>query len=235
MTHLHTQQPGLGSGRNWGAVDAEDNFREWAMDPNGGMVQGPVDLDFARGRRLKLTLEPGQCALLVRDNHLQAVYLDGGHILEVGHGERQVPPSSCLVFLAADQALQLRWTKLNPVTGSCLPEPGAIGHCALFVEAPARFYKKFLSRTTAWDEQSLQYAVDQAARRALAEILEPCAGLGEAELQTRLTGLQPEDLSEGLAEIGLACCRIAVYTATPPSELADSDRAGQSAPLSHNN
>lgn len=232
MSYAQGQQPGLSSGRNWGAIDAEDNYREWAMDPNGGMVQGPLDLDFARGRRLMLALEPGQSALLVRDNDLQAVYLDGGHVLEVGNGERQVSPRSCLVFLAMGPALQLRWTKLNPVTGSCLPEPGAIGHCALFVDAPSRFYRNFLAGTTAWDEQSLQHAVDQAARRALAEILEPCGGLGEAELQTRLMGLQPEDLSEGLADLGLACCRIAVYTATPPSELADSDRAGQSQPLS---
>lgn len=232
MSHVQEKQPGLSSGRSWGAVDAESNFREWMMDPDGGMVQGPLDLDFARGRRLMLTLEPGQTALLLRDNVLRAVYLDGGHVLEVGNAERQISPASCLVFVATGQPLQLRWTKLDPVTGSCLPGPGAIGHCALFVDAPKCFYEHFLAGTTAWDEQSVHRAVDLAARRALAEILAPCAGAGDAELQARLMSLQPEDLSEGLADVGLACGRIAVYTATPPSELAEPDRAGQSQPLS---
>ena len=235
MKLVHETRPGLSNGRSWGSYDAEEDLREWTMDPDGGMVQGPLDLAFLRGRKLFLVLEPGQVALLVRDNRLQAVYLEGGHVLEIGTAQRQVPSDSCLVFLAAGQDVRLRWNKLNPVTGACLPRAGAIGHCSLCVDGPSRFYRHFLAGNTAWDEQSLLGAIDQAARKALAGVLEPCAGAGEAAVQTRLTGLAPEELSEVLEEIGLSCRQIAVYTADPPSEMDGIDRTGQTRPLSHNN
>ena len=234
MKRTTPEQPGLGSGRQWGAIADEENILEWTVDRQNGLVQGPLDLGFLRGRRVLVALEPGQMALLVADNRLQAVYLDGGHILEIGNGKRQVPTTSCLVFLAADQELRLRWTKLDPVQGKGLPATGAIGHCSLAVDGPASFYDTFLAGTTAWDEQSLLRAVDAAARRALEEMLEGCAGLSESELQTRLTELDAEQLSEFLAEYGLRCNQIAVYTATPPTELDEGARAGQFGPLVHN-
>ena len=45
---------------------------------------------FLRGKRVLLSLEPGQMALLVGDNRLQAIYLDGGHQLEIGNAANQM-------------------------------------------------------------------------------------------------------------------------------------------------
>lgn len=234
MTRRREEQPGLTTGRQWGAIADGNQILEWSVDRQSGLVQGPLDLGFLRGRRVMVTLEPGQMALLIGENRLQAVYLDGGHILEIGNGHRQVPTSSCLVFLAADQDLGLRWTKLDPIRGQGLPESGVIGHCQLSIDGPTRFYETFLAGTTAWDEQSLRNAVDAATRRALEGLFEPCADRSETEVQTRLTNLDHEQVSELLAEYGLCCHQIAAYTADPPIEPDESARAGQFGQLVHN-
>ena len=51
---------------------------DWSVDQELGLIQGPLDLEFMRGKRMLLALEQGQYALLVGDNSLKAVYLEGG-------------------------------------------------------------------------------------------------------------------------------------------------------------
>ena len=65
------RSPGLSSGRNWSDIPADDTPLTWTLDPEGGLVQGPLDLDFLRGRKLALVLEEGQLALLTRDDAVQ--------------------------------------------------------------------------------------------------------------------------------------------------------------------
>lgn len=237
MTRSNNDQTGLDSGRNWGSVPAEEGSMEWSVDREGGLVQGPLDLGFLRGKRILLSLEPGQLALLVGENRLQAVYLDGGHQLQVGNNPNQIPTTSSLIFLAADQPIQLRWTKLDPVTWSGDLRVAAIGHCELQIEAPSLFYAAFLKDTTCWDEQTISRAIDSATREALRSILEPSTpgrSLSEAELQSRLMDLSAEELGESLTGIGLCCTQVALYTATPPAETHSAEKAGQLCGLDHN-
>ena len=172
MSKANETREGLTSGRKWGAFPAEDNMMEWSIERDGELVQGPLDLEFLRGKRILLTLEPNQFALLVSDNKLQAVYLEGGHQMEIGNGRNQIPTSSSLVFLAANQTIQQRWTKLNPVKWNNQHGLESIGHCTLHIDAPARFYRSFLEKTTCWDEQSINQAIAEVNREALATILE---------------------------------------------------------------
>ena len=79
---------GLTSGRKWGAFPAQDNAMEWSIDGESGLVQGPLDLEFLRGKSILLSLERRQFALLVDDNSLQAVYLEGAHYLEKENQKR---------------------------------------------------------------------------------------------------------------------------------------------------
>ena len=237
MNNVDEKQTGMTSGRNWGAFPAHENAMEWSVDPEGGLVQGPLDLEFLRGKRVHLALEPGQMALLVGENQLQAVYLDGGHQLDIGQGAKQIPTSSSLIFLASSRPIQLRWTKLDPVTWNNQHGLETIGHCSLFIDAPTRFYRSFLEKTTCWDEQSIHQEIDAAARNALKTILEasfPGGQASEAEIQSRLTNLNPEEVAEGLAEHGLACSQVAVYTAVPPVENNPAERTGQFSGLVHN-
>jgi hypothetical protein len=203
---------------------------QWSVDRESGLVQGPLDLGFLNDQRILLSLEPGQLALLVGENRLQAVYLDGGHQIQVGNNPNQVPTTSSLIFLAADQPIQFRWTKLDPVHWNNRHDIEAIGHCSLHIDAPTRFYGAFLEDTTCWDEQSINRAIDAATREALRSILEPScpeSSLSEAEVQSRLMELSVEELSEGLASYGLACSQLALYTATPPAETYSREKAGQ--------
>ena len=237
MNRQDDTHEGLTSSRNWGAFPAQDNAMEWSIDGESGLVQGPLDLEFLRGKRLLLSLEPGQFALLVEGNTLQAVYLDGGHQLEIGTGRNQVPTSSSLIFLAADQTIQLRWTKLDTVNWSNQHGLEIIGHCSLHLEAPARFYRSFLEKTTCWDEQSIHQAIDSVSRATLEAILEssfPDGQASEVEIQSRLMHLAAEEMDESLGGYGLTCSQVAVYTAVPPLEHNPGERAGQISGLVHN-
>lgn len=228
---------GLSSNRDWSAVPAHDGGSVWSVDRAGGLVQGPLDLGFLRGQRLLLSLDPGQMALLLNDNRLQAVYLDGGHPLHIGGGANQVPTSASIVFLASDQFSGLRWTKLDPVRWSNRGGLEIIGHCSLLIDGPKRFYERFLKSTTAWDDQSLIAAIDTETRSALAAWMDsafPGGEASEAEIQACLTGLSTDELSEELVSCGLCCSGISVYTATPPAETASDHRAGQNTGLIHN-
>ena len=77
MSGQHNETSGLNHGRNWTTLPDDESVVDWSVRPDQGLVQGPLDLEFLRGRKVALSLEPGQVALLVCDDCLQAVYLDG--------------------------------------------------------------------------------------------------------------------------------------------------------------
>ncbi|MBU8870383.1 MAG: hypothetical protein KOO60_05885 [Gemmatimonadales bacterium] len=237
MNRADEDRTGLTSGRKWGAFPAQDNGMEWSVDPESGLVQGPLDLEFLRGKRIRLSLEPGQFALLVDDNSLQAVYLEGSHQLEIGNSRKQISTSSSLIFLAANQTIKLRWTKLDPVNWKNQHCLDTIGHCSLQIDAPARFYRSFLDKTTCWDEQSINQSIDAATRGALSTALEssfPDGQASEVEIQSRLMHAGVEEITERLSGHGLKCSQLAVYTAAPPIEHNPSERTGQFSGLVHN-
>jgi hypothetical protein len=221
----------LGHGRDWAVLPADDAAYEWTIDPSQGLIQGPLDLEFLRGHRVALHLEPGQIALLVLEQRLQAVYLDGGHILDIGRGDAQIPPECRLVFVTQTRGLDAAWTRDEPLDLG--DGAGLIGSCTLTVSGPRRFYETYLAGLDGWDEAFLRRLARQSVAAAVAAILE---GTTDAPLllQSRLTALQPSDLDEELAPCGLSCVRAAFYTTTPPVADGSSADAGQLSAVRHN-
>ena len=56
----------------------------WEIDPNDGVIQGPLDLCFLDGRTLHLVLKQGQIALLTSRGEQQAFFPDGAYLLAIG-------------------------------------------------------------------------------------------------------------------------------------------------------
>ena len=223
---------GLGHGRNWTLLPDDETVVDWSVQSEQGLVQGPLDLEFLRGRRVSLTLDAGQVALLICDGSVQAVYLDGGHMLDIGHGRGQVPCRGNMVFLTIGRGIEIRWNTSTPLE---MGEngPGLIGRCTLAITGPSRFYDTFLAGNDEWDEAFILRLVRQATRSALERTL---AGTGTepAQLQTRLANLEPTELNEELAPLGLDCRDTALYTAAPPVESAPTEATGQFSVPGHN-
>ena len=213
---------GLQSGRDWESVPADEGPLEWTLDHRQGLIQGPLDLEFLRGRKISLVLEPGQLAMLIQDSDLKAVYLDGSHYLDIGHGNHQVPAESQLIFLATNRHIKLNWSPQAPLLLGQNRDKGLIGGCSLTIDGPARFYRTFLNTPEMPDPDFLVHLIDQLVRGVLEEILsdlfDPTATPEPAEIQSRLTRLVPEELADDLAPCGLACVNLAIYTAAPPVE-----------------
>ncbi|MCB1185213.1 hypothetical protein KDM41_17470 [bacterium] len=210
----------LGNGRGWGALTADGAPLEWSVDPAKGSIQGPLDLEFLRDKRMTLFLEEGQQALLIQEGRLRAVYLDGLHHLEIGEGRGQIHPASRLLFLAMDEPLQLRWSRANPLRWSRTDGGTLIGSCALRIARPCDFFDTFLLGVETPDPGFVGRLLDQTVRGLFEELLRAMSGdgLDAGALQARLTRLTPADLNEDLADFGLACTHLAVYTAQPPAE-----------------
>ena len=228
MTSELLTDQGLDHGRDWESLPPEEGPLEWTLDHRQGLVQGPLDLEFLHGRRMSLMLEPGQMALLIHDDDLKAVYLDGAHFLDIGHGTHQVPADGSLLFLAADRDINLNWSRHEPLKVGENRQEALIGGCSLTIDAPARFYRTFLDTPETPDPGFLIRLVDQVVRGALEEflgtMLEGVASEGPGGLQSCLTRLTPADLADDLVPCGLACLNLAVYTAAPP---VDSEYTGQ--------
>ncbi len=211
---------GLQSGRDWDSVPADEGPLEWTLDHRQGLIQGPLDLEFLRGRKISLVLEPGQMAMLIQDGDLKAVYLDGAHYLDIGHGNHQVPAESRLIFLATNRHINLNWPPQAPLRMGPNLDEALIGGCSLTIDGPARFYRTFLDTPEIPDPDFLVHLIDQLVRGILEELLsdlfDPAATTEPAEIQSRLTRLVPEELADDLAPCGLACVNLAVYTAAPP-------------------
>ena len=213
---------GLDNGRDWESLPSDEGPIEWTLDHRQGLVQGPLDLEFLRGRKISLALEAGQMALLVQENDLKAVYLDGAHYLDIGHGNHQVPSNGKLIFLAANRHINLNWSRQAPLHLGHGDNNALIGGCSLAIDGPARFFRTFLAPPEMPEAEFLTCLIDQMVRGILEELLDSLFGTNEtagpAEIQSRLTALTPEDLAEGLAPCGLACVNLAIYTAAPPVE-----------------
>ncbi len=213
---------GLKNGRDWETLPEDEGPIEWTLDHRQGLVQGPLDLEFLRGRKISLALEPGQMALLVQGGDLKAVYLDGAHYLDVGHGNHQVPADGKLVFLAANRNITLNWSRQTPLHLGNGWEEALIGGCSLAIDGPARFFRTFLDTREMPDPEFLDRLIDQMVRGILEDMLGTMFGRtespGPGEIQSRLTRLNPEDLADELAPCGLACVNLAIYTAAPPVE-----------------
>jgi hypothetical protein len=222
---------GLQNGRDWDSIPADEGPIEWSLDHRQGLVQGPLDLEFLRGRKMSLALESGQMALLVQDSDLKAVYLDGAHYLDIGHGNHQVPADGQLVFLAADRNINLNWSRATPLQLGPGRQEALIGGCSLTIDGPARFFRTFLDTPEMPNPEFLVGLIDQMVRGILEENLGSLFGsaelAGPAEFQARLTRLTPGDLADDLMSCGLACLNLAIYTAAPPVENDYVDREVQ--------
>ncbi len=213
---------GLDNGRDWETLPEDEGPIEWTLDHRQGLIQGPLDLEFLRGRKISLALEPGQVALLIQEKDLKAVYLDGAHYLDIGHGNHQVPADGKLVFLAANRHINLNWSRQTPLQLGHGCDEALIGGCSLAIDGPARFYRTFLDTPEMPDPEFLASLIDQIVRGILEDMLGTMFGstetAGPAEIQSRLTRLTPEDLADDLVPCGLACVNLAIYTAAPPVE-----------------
>ena len=232
MSVHRLENAGLGHGRNWTLLPDDETVVDWSVQPEQGLVQGPLDLEFLRGRRVSLTLDKGQVALLICDESWQAGYLDGGHMLDIGHGRGQVPCRGNMVFLTIGRGIEIRWKALTPLK---MGEggPGLIGQCILTIDGPGRFYDTFLAGNDQWDETFILRLVRQATQAALERILVN-SGSDPAFLQTRLANLDPADLDEELVPLGLSCDQAALYTAAPPIEETPAEATGQFSVPGHN-
>lgn len=222
MTSELLTNKGLDHGRSWDSLPNDEGPLEWTLDHRQGLIQGPLDLEFLRGRKMSLVLEPGQMALLLQEGDLKAVYLDGAHYLDIGHGAHQVPGESSLLFLAADRNINLNWSHQEPLIPGEASGKALIGGCSLAIDAPARFYRTFLDTPDMPDSDFLARLVGQVVRGALEEflstMLEGTEAGGPGGFQSRLTRLTPTDLADDLTPYGLTCVNLAVYTAAPPVE-----------------
>ena len=220
----------------WDQQPADERGQDIAVDPDGAFVQGPVSLTEYQGQSAFLYLQSGQVALLVQGDRLRAVYLDGGHHLEIGHGTHRIDADHEIYLLSTD-AIKLQWTKQNPLR--CGPDEPMeiIGKCRLRVDAPARFYRAFWPVDRQTDAAAILQEVDRAVRESLGELLVPVdlgVKLSAAAFQSRLTQISAADLSEELAIWGLECISFAAYTAEPPVEGFLPETAGQLSVFVHN-
>lgn len=228
---------GFRSSHGCTAAPVEEQSLTLIFEPNQGFVQGPWRLDELRGQRLNLALEPGQMGLLVQDGTLQAVFLDGAHSLEIGLGSGQISPDSHVLMLNPQKPIGLRWRKEAPIPIGASTNLGIIGHCQLNITRPARFYLNFLAELDTIDIEAVIAHMDQTVRTTLADILGGHCQYGDlqdAELQSRLTRLQPADLTEELEVVGLECLHLATYTSVPPVESHSTETSGQLPSFSHN-
>jgi len=165
---------------------------------------------------MMLSLETGQTSLLIQDQKIRALFLDGSHNLLVGHGINQINPTASLVFLNTANSIQLRWKKDNPVQWNASGENGIIGHCNLSISNPVSFYENHLSYNDTIAEDHALAEIDATARSILADMIgsSPLGGgpTTAAELQSRLTCVSAQSLTEELAAQGLTCHQLNLYT-----------------------
>lgn len=194
----------------------------WSVETGDGPLQGPLALEFLRGRRLDLFLAPDQLALLLDGERLRAVYRPGHNLLDVGDGPGQLSPRWRLLFLAVGDGLDLRWTAEAPLRCGAGDRPDVIGTCRVAIASPEAFHGTFLAGVEHPEFALVLTLIDRLVQASLAALLTGAGADGApvtaGGIQARLTGLQPADLADALAPCGLVCRRLAVYTAHAPIE-----------------
>lgn len=213
-------------GRRWSAQSGDELPIAWSIDSADGLLQGPLDLGFLRGRRLSLTLYDGQTALLLGEGRVQALFGRGRHELEIGAGAKGIDPEWRLLFLVPGAGLALRWTAESRLRCGGESGPSLIGTCLLDIADPRTFHDTFLAGAEALDPAFTLVLIDRLVQSVVAARLQPlhsgAAGRSPTELQAQLTGMGPEVLADELAPCGLVCRQLALYTARAP---VDQDRS----------
>ncbi len=228
---------GLRNGRDWGALPLRQEQYQWSMEINGPTVQGPLDMEFLRGQRMLLTLETGQFGLLVRDDALKALYLDGCHHLDIGNNNDQIQTDSLLYFLSTDKPMEFRWTSNHDNCFTTDDGTKIIGQCSVRIEKPARFYHRILRSLSDCSPKVLQQHLEPMIQKAFHNLLDQVCQMSwehAGNLQSSLMDLGPSQLDEFLSEHGLFCDSLAAYTAAPPIENWQDQTSGQSSDLLHN-
>ncbi len=237
MSGCNETSSGLTSGRDWGALPLRHEQYEWSMDADGPMVQGPVTMESLLGQRMLLTLEAGQYGLLIRQDALKALYLDGCHHLDIGSRPDQVQTDSQLLLLSTDQSMDFRWTSTSDLGFTTSDGTRVIGRCSVRIEKPARFYQRFLRKLEDWSPQSVRSHLEPLAHQAFNDLLTQICQLewdNPGGLQSTLMNLCAGQLDEFLGEHGLFCESLAAYTEAPPVENWQDQPSGQSADMLHN-
>ncbi len=234
----------LPGNRRWSAQSGDELPIAWSVDSAGGLLQGPLDLGFLQGRRLSLTLDEGQLALLLGEGRVQAVFRPGRHELEIGTGDRGIDPAWRLLFLLPGNGLALRWTAESPLRCDETNGLALIGTCRLDITDPHAFHDTFLAGVETLDPVFTLTVIDRLVQGAVAALLQPAhggmAGRSPADLQARLTLVGPgglaDDLADDLTPCGLVCRALALYTARPPIDQGRSRpqpaTGGETVPMS---
>jgi len=207
----------------------------WSIDPDEGLIQGPLDLGFMRGKLLHITLSPQQLALHVQSGELQAVFLEGTHALRVGPAQGQLPQESELLFLQMDHPLAFLWSGADsvwvPTQDDQQQELRIDGQCNCLISGPERFYATFLRNAESQGEPFMRRLIDTLIRsqceRRLGQELHGRPLTAEA-VSTAATKLTPEDLSPELTKYGLCCSQLALQV-TPSVKGKITHSTGQSA------
>ncbi len=213
---------GIHTCRTWETQLADDTPLTWSVDPNDGLIQGPLDLHFLRGRKILLQLAPSQIALLIREGNLLAVFLEGTYPLAVGRTGGQIPVDSEMIFLAADRPFQVTWNRndhLWRTTGEKQNRRvGIRGRCECKVTGPARFFGAFLRHSEDVGESFTLRVLDALIRSRLEKILnqgEPPAAADLADpraWEDRLERMSPADLNPVLEDLGITCTSLEIQT-----------------------
>ncbi len=233
-TPSHADRQRAKPGQSWETTTAEKENLEWSIDAADGLVQGPLDLNFLHEKTMLLTLREEQIALVLDNGDLSSIYLAGNHRLEINRAEGNISPDNKMIFLAAENPITVSWKQNSSVwatnIGSSPEEIKIIGNCACGITGPGHFYQTFLANLEKVDEELLIRVIDGLIRsqieQRLADIFQG-RPFNAVELQSRLTRLTAEDLSDDLDQYGLSCIRLAVYTSKPPVESHDSETTGQ--------
>lgn len=205
----------------WQEFDA-DNLVEWTPSPEGYLAEGPLELTFFEGKTLVVNLDMDQLAFIQNSNTLHKIYMEGTHHLKVGSGSGETPVDSTLVFVRCDVPLTLRWRRQSSLLidtglaeGHQLP---LRGQCTLAITDPTMFYERILVGLEPLDQDRLGNVLDTMVRAQLESRLHNLVerrSLDPVQAQVLLAGLGAADLAEDLAEIGLGCVQLAVFTPTP--------------------
>ena len=130
----------------WETKPTPNNRTPWSVAPEGGVVQGPLDLAFLAGTGMDLVLDEGQIALLSVRGELSRCLWPGFHPLDVG-GQNGLPIESMLYFLHLDRTLSVPWHQYIPIRPATGFAPGprlASGVFEVLVTYPTLFYDAFL-------------------------------------------------------------------------------------------
>ncbi len=205
----------------WQDLDA-DKLVEWSPSPEGYLAEGPLDLTIFEGKTMAVVLAADQLAFVQSGGKLHRVYMEGAHRLRVGSGSGETPADSTLVFVRCDVPLTLRWRHQSSLVvdtghadGCRLP---LRGQCTLAITDPSMFHERVLQGLNSLDPVHLGSALDTMVRAQLESRMQTLVerrSLDPVRAQVLLAGLGAADLAEDLAEIGLGCVQLAVFTPAP--------------------